>query len=86
MGAILCTAHAEEKTHEFRLYEASIGGGSSGDITMQGDSGYQGILQLNQNSETPQKSPKAGNLLPVKKWKTGVSPVSASSLNISMPR
>jgi hypothetical protein len=41
---------------------------------MQGDSGYQGILQLNQNSETPQKSPKAGNLLPVKSGKPAYLP------------
>jgi hypothetical protein len=29
---------------------------------MQGDSGYQGILKLHKNSETPKKKPKGGEL------------------------
>jgi hypothetical protein len=29
---------------------------------MQGDSGYQGIWKLHQNSETPKKKPKDGEL------------------------
>jgi len=31
-------------------------------IKIQGDSGYQGILNLHKNSETPKKKPKAGEL------------------------
>jgi len=59
---IICTAHAEGRTHDFRLYEDSIGEAVSEDIKIQGDSGYQGILKLHKNSETPQKKPKGGEL------------------------
>jgi len=31
-------------------------------IKVQGDSGYQGILKLHRNSETPKKKPKNGEL------------------------
>jgi hypothetical protein len=31
-------------------------------IKIQGDSGYQGILKLHRNSETPKKKPKGGTL------------------------
>ena len=31
-------------------------------ILIQGDSGYQGILKLHKNSETPKKKPKGGEL------------------------
>ena len=31
-------------------------------IKVQGDSGYQGILKLHRNSETPKKKPKGGEL------------------------
>ena len=31
-------------------------------IKIQGDSGYQGILKLHKNSETPMKKPKGGEL------------------------
>jgi transposase len=31
-------------------------------IKIQGDSGYQGILKLHKNSETPKKKPKRGEL------------------------
>ena len=31
-------------------------------IKIQGDSGYQGILKLHKNSETPKKKPKGGEL------------------------
>jgi len=31
-------------------------------IKIQGDSGFQGILRLHKNSETPKKKPKGGNL------------------------
>jgi len=40
---IICTAHAEGKTHDFRLYEESIGSAILSGIKAQGDSGYQGI-------------------------------------------
>ena len=61
-GEIICTAHAEGSAHDFRLYEESIGGAVSDEIKIQGDSGYQGILKLHKNSETPKKKPKGGEL------------------------
>ena len=32
------------------------------EIKIQGDSGYQGILKLHKNSETPKKKPKGGEM------------------------
>ena len=61
-GEIICTAHAEGSTHDFKLYTNSIGSSVSEDIKIQGDSGYQGILKLHKNSETPKKKPKGGEL------------------------
>jgi hypothetical protein len=61
-GGIICTAQAEGKTHDFKLYEESIGSGVSDDIKVQADSGYQGILKLHKNSETPKRKPKGGEL------------------------
>ena len=59
---IICTAHAEGSTHDFKLYEDSVGSAVSEDVKIQGDSGYQGILRLHKNSETPKKKPKGGGL------------------------
>ncbi|GMB10671.1 MAG: IS5 family transposase [Candidatus Improbicoccus devescovinae] len=59
---IICIAHAEGKTHDFKLYEESIGYAISNDKKVQGDSGYQGILRLHKNSETPKKKPRKGTL------------------------
>ena len=59
---IICTAHAEGSIHDFKLYEYSIGSAVSEDIKVQGDSGYQGILNLHKNSETPKKKPKGREL------------------------
>ena len=66
-GEIICTAHAEGKSHDFKLYEESIGSGVSEEIKVQGDSGYQGILKLHKNSETPKKKPKGGELTAAEK-------------------
>jgi len=59
---IICTAHAEGSTHDFKLYEESVGSAVFEDKQIQGDSGYQGILKLHKNSETPKKKPKGGEL------------------------
>lgn len=59
---IICTAHAEGSTHDFKLYENSVGSAIIKDIKVRGDSGYQGILKLHKNSETPKKKPKGGEL------------------------
>ena len=48
--------------HDFKLFETSIGYGIRKDILAQLDSGYQGILKLHANSETPKKKPKGGEL------------------------
>jgi len=50
------------KTHDFKLFETSIGSGIRGDVLAQLDSGYQGILKFHANSETPKKKPKGGEL------------------------
>ena len=62
MEKIICTAHAEGSSHDFKLYENSVGSAVSDRIKIQGDSGYQGILKLHKNSETPKKKPKGGEL------------------------
>lgn len=59
---IICTAHAEGKKHDFKLYQESIGSTVSEDIKILGDSGYQGILALHKNSETPKKKPRGKEL------------------------
>jgi hypothetical protein len=59
-GEITCVAHTVGSTHGFRLYQTSIGSGIPGDIPPRGDSGYQGILKFNANSETPKRKPKGG--------------------------
>ena len=59
---IICTAHAQGSTHDFKLYEESVGAAVSETVKIQGDSGYQGILKLHKNSETPTKKPKGGVL------------------------
>jgi len=48
--------------HDFKLYEDSIGCGVCESIKVQGDSGFQGILKLHKNSETPKKKPRGGVL------------------------
>jgi len=48
--------------HDFKLFEVSIGSGIHKDILAKLDSGYQGILKLHANSETPKKKPKGGEL------------------------
>jgi hypothetical protein len=48
--------------HDFKLYECSVGSAIAWYILIQADSGYQGILKLHKNSETPKKKPKGGQL------------------------
>jgi len=59
---IICTAHAEGKNHDFKLYQESIGSAVSEDIKIQGDSGYQRILSFHKNSETSKKKPRGKEL------------------------
>ena len=59
---IICIAEGCGKTHDFKLYKDTIGGGVLGTIKAQGDSGYQGIAGIHGNSGTPKKKPKGGEL------------------------
>lgn len=58
----MCVAESYGKTHDFALYKSSIGNRVLGSIKEQADSGYQGIAAFHQNSETPKKKPKGGEL------------------------
>ena len=59
---ILCTAHAQGSCHDFKLYEASVGGAVPDAVRLKADSGYPGLLRLHRNSELPTKKPKGGEL------------------------
>ena len=48
----------KEKNTIVKLYQESIGSNVSEEIKIQADSGYQGILALHKNSETPKKKPR----------------------------
>jgi hypothetical protein len=50
------------KTHDFKLYKDTVGERVLDSIKEQMDSGYQGILAIHANSETPKKKPKGGEL------------------------
>ena len=59
---IICVAEDCGKTHDFKLYKKTIGGRVLESIKAQLDSGYQGIIKIHKNSETPKKKPKGGEL------------------------
>jgi len=59
---IICTAHSEGRKHDFKLYEESVGCAVLGRIKALMDSGYQGVLKLHKNSETPKKKPRGREL------------------------
>jgi len=61
-GTIICTAFAKGSTHDFKLYEQSVGSVVSGDKQVQGDKGYHGIAKLHKKSQTSKKKPKGGVL------------------------
>ena len=46
------------RTHDFKMWKKSIGVKVVKHIKVQGDSGYQGIVKLHINSETPKKKSK----------------------------
>lgn len=64
---IICTAHSEGRKHNFKLYEESFGCAVLDKIKALLDSGYQGVLKLHKNSETPKKKPRGGKLTPKEK-------------------
>jgi hypothetical protein len=49
------------------LYRQSVGSAVRDGVKVRGDSGYQGILKLHSNSETPKKKPRGGFLTEVEK-------------------
>ncbi|MDR1463931.1 MAG: hypothetical protein LBJ11_01345 [Oscillospiraceae bacterium] len=49
-------------THDFTLYKNTIGSRVLESIKARTDSGYQGIVAFHENSETPKKKPKGGEL------------------------
>ena len=51
---IIATAFAKGRTHDFRLFKKSQVK-LAADILCLADPGYQGLVQLHANSETPQK-------------------------------
>jgi hypothetical protein len=59
---IICTTHSEGKTHDFKLYEQSIGCAILERIKAKMDLGCQGILRFHKNSEIPNKKPKGREL------------------------
>lgn len=54
---IIATAFAKGKTHDFQLFKDS-GSGMSEQIRGLGDAGYQGLVGLHSNSQTPVKKSK----------------------------
>ncbi len=46
------------KTHDFKMWKSSIGVRVVKHIKIQADSGFQGIKELHENSETPRKRSK----------------------------
>jgi DDE superfamily endonuclease len=57
----VCTAHSKGKVHDFRIFKHSktrIQGG----ILLLGDKGYQGVVKLHANSQTPHKKPRGKDL------------------------
>ena len=58
---IIATAFSQGRTHDFRLFKETYGG-IAPEIVCLGDSGYQGLTKLHENSETPAKKPKKKSL------------------------
>jgi hypothetical protein len=56
------TAHVVGSKHDFKIYEDSVGCVVCGSIKVQENSGFQGILRLHKNSETPKKKLRGGVL------------------------
>jgi hypothetical protein len=58
---VLSTAHRPGKTHDFAVFKQT-GGEIGKSIQLLADSGYQGLHKEHQNSRTPTKKPKGGEL------------------------
>lgn len=60
-GEIICTAHGKGREHDFRIFKNSKVRLRE-EIKILGDRGYQGILWLHFNSQTPQKKTRGNDL------------------------
>jgi hypothetical protein len=60
-GAIICTAHAKGRVHDFRVFRQSPLP-LNPKTQLLADKGYQGVLKLHANSQTPKKKPKNATL------------------------
>jgi hypothetical protein len=60
-GAIICTAHAKGRSHDFRVFKQSRLP-LRAETQLLAGKGYQGVLKLHANSQTPQKKPKRATL------------------------
>lgn len=60
-GAIVCTAHAKGQVHDFRVFKHTRLP-LNPKIQLLADKGYQGILKLHPNSQTPKKKPRKAAL------------------------
>lgn len=58
---VICTRQTKGKTHDFELFKQSKIS-LSNDTKCLGDSGYQGLAGEHENSRTPLKKPKGGQL------------------------
>jgi hypothetical protein len=66
-GAIIAVYQAVGCEHDFKMYKDEIGASILDRIKLQGDSGFQGVLEFHKNSETPKKKPKNGKLTKAEK-------------------
>ena len=55
---IIAVAQAKGKTHGFKIYKTMVGSNVLEEIKLQGDSGFQGLLEIHKNSEIPKKKSK----------------------------
>lgn len=60
-GVIVCTVHAKGRVHDFRVFKQSRLP-LNAKIQLLADKGYQGILKLHANSQTPKKKSKQAAL------------------------
>jgi hypothetical protein len=65
-GMSICTAFAKGRVHDFRRFKQTrlplpV------ELKVLADKGYQGLLKLHPNSQTPKKKPKGGGLSPADK-------------------
>lgn len=59
--AIVCTAQAKGRVHDFRVFKQSRLP-LNPKTQLLADKGYQGVLKLHPNSQTPKKKPKKATL------------------------